>query len=1047
MKTPTAFWAAVLCAAGLAVTGSPALAQADFFEDFEDISQPLPGQDGPPELIARGWTFRNQSEPKGITIWRRGDLVDYPGPTIQAHTGQAYLTSYASWDDGNRGISTWAILPPIPNQGAGDQVSLYLAGFFTTEDRIQVRYSPGGGTDTGSGLNDVGDFTQLLVETANSVGDYTWHQVTATVPGTGRLAVRWYDAGVPAPYSPAIAIDTLSVGAPPCNWPPLPGPGDEVTWTADSSPYDICDDATIPAGATVNVEPGVTVNFQSGTTLTLQGTIHALGTADQPIVLTHVAVFPPMVDVNGGTLDAAFVEFGGQLRVTSAATVLADDCVFSGNGLIWAQELPSIPPFIHLTRCTFDSSSMSLSDAIAVLEHNTFLDSGASLLRGYSELRGTNTFNGRPLAITRERLQNAQPLYVDGVTVTGVTDGAGLVLEGGNYLPGPGNVIQGNLYPIRVLGGLLPESVVPTTGNTNNVIDVGNGGFNGVGRWSNLGLPYRLTESAGTLPGGDLLVDPGVLVECSAGSGIVVRSTRRVMLEGLPDAPIAFASLNPNQPWQGLLFGTNSDEGPRLEYCTIQDAAFGVISSDNSMDVDNCLFEHNQTGANCNTYGIARFAKTRFLSNDVGVSMTETGTPVLASQTTPNSIEGNGAGIDAFEYGSAADARFVWWGDPSGPQHPDNPDGQGDSVVGPGAGNVDVIPFLTARPDYTDTPPVVRVQEPGFAPHWRGWGLGYRGTSGIIGYLLEPGQKFIVRWNAEDDDAVVSQRVELGSLLLADNLPAGQRSFEFTVPQLDPGGAASHVQAFLRVTAIDSTGQEGWDHTPVMVVAHPGQTDIQISSSFSGQTFTAGTPIPDVFYSGTLGGLDELSAYLLFESEGVFMTAAYHDTNGQRFEFFEPFPMLSTDRARLVLELKHYVNAYETATAYIFDSGYFSVRLDPRLELSPPNVNVTQPTGGTRFLGGGIVPIEWSASDAESLYGFDVLASFDGGQRWHLIARNLPAGVRNYDWRLPPSEDIPDVRIRVVARNLRFQNSASESEAFGIRRRPTPRPAPGAATP
>ena len=69
----------------------------------------------------------------------------------------------------------------------------------------------------------------------------------------------------------------------------------------------------------------------------------------------------------------------------------------------------------------------------------------------------------------------------------------------------------------------------------------------------------------------------------------VRRSTRHGVLKGLPDAPITFRGLN-GQPWDGLLFHVNSTTGCRLEYCTVENASFGVISTDNWLYVDSCRF-------------------------------------------------------------------------------------------------------------------------------------------------------------------------------------------------------------------------------------------------------------------------------------------------------------------------------------------------------------------------------------------------------------------------------------------------------------------------
>ena len=99
-------------------------------------------------------------------------------------------------------------------------------------------------------------------------------------------------------------------------------------------------------------------------------------------------------------------------------------------------------------------------------------------------------------------------------------------------------VLQNNPFPVALEGGLLPESAIPVTGNTVNAIDVGNGGFAGRGRWSQLGLSYRLTQPTTDLPGGDLTVDPGVIVEATdPNAALRFRSTRHSVLKGLPDYP------------------------------------------------------------------------------------------------------------------------------------------------------------------------------------------------------------------------------------------------------------------------------------------------------------------------------------------------------------------------------------------------------------------------------------------------------------------------------------------------------------------------------
>jgi hypothetical protein len=80
------------------------------------------------------------------------------------------------------------------------------------------------------------------------------------------------------------------------------------------------------------------------------------------------------------------------------------------------------------------------------------------------------------------------------------------------------------------------------------------------------------------------------------------------------------------------------------------------------------------------------------------------------------------------------------------------------------------------------------------------------------------------------------------------------------------------------------------------------------------------------------------------------------------------------------------------------------------------------------FPAAGVVPIAWTASDDRGLQSFALQGSFDGGRTWHFIARELPPDARAFDWLLPPSDGIPDVRVRVIARDSRFQNSSSGAD-------------------
>src|SRR5215213_5194229 len=62
-----------------------------------------------------------------------------------------------------------------------------------------------------------------------------------------------------------------------CNLPPIPAPGQTVTWTLAGSPYEICQNITIPSTSTVIVEAGVHVNFDPDSQVFVLGTMHLEG--------------------------------------------------------------------------------------------------------------------------------------------------------------------------------------------------------------------------------------------------------------------------------------------------------------------------------------------------------------------------------------------------------------------------------------------------------------------------------------------------------------------------------------------------------------------------------------------------------------------------------------------------------------------------------------------------------------------------------------------------------------------------------------------------
>lgn len=982
--------------------------QTKFLANFDNNGPVNPGQFGPSNLMSQGWTFRVQA---AQPVWQGfvdGFVNFFPpelGPGYIAE--EVVLESTGTW-------GAWAILPSVSGQSAGDPLTFWVQGLSDQTTALEVRYSTTGGINTGTGPKDVGDFTSMLLKLGPNLGGGGWQQASVNLPGNGRIALRLTGQYVQFGFNSYVGIDSLTIGTPlppPCNLPPQPAPEQTVTWSLANSPYQLCVDMAIAKGGVVKVEPGVQLQAQ-GHTLTISGTVNALGTATSRISISAQDVFPPAITMSDGVFKLAFADVTGQIRGGPGKLTISDSTFTGPNGLIWTPDilLPSLPPVVTLTRCTFKNTLAQITDSFLLLRGSKFNNSGASILRGYTRLVGANTVNGKPLTILRETAQAIQPMFVDGVNAKNVLTGGGLSLTGGNFLLGAKNLLTGNLYPVDVEGGLMPSSIVPLTGNTHNLIWAHDGGGGPTAHWPNFGLPYLVDGLI--FGGGTLTIDPGVKVlfdpNQTGFAGLRLKSTRRLIAHGLPNAPITFDALNPAVPWTMLSFEENGTEGNYLDYVNVQNAQFGVSVSDSFLDITNSLFQKNKTGLNSNTFGVANLSKTRVFSNGTGLQVTPNGGFVMkAPGLLPNWFEGNGTGIS--NSGVNIPAQNNYWGSPSGPTNPSNPGGKGDSIIG----DVTFKPFLTSPPDITNNPPIVRLVSVG--NEWFGMDSIVRPPD----FVVEPGTKIILVWSVSNSSTVISQRILLSPeganfssgqvqpIVVADNIPASANTLEITIPHVP--FAVTNLPQFLRVVALDNSGQEGWDQTPIIVSDGNINGTVQITSNYSGQTFIGGHVEPQETWTGTTNGSEE--GYIFLEADGGLFTTLTSTL---------PLPMVSTDAARLVVISRNNSNDLK----WFFAPGYFSIRPDPALGVKAPVVKVTSPTAGSIFPGGSAVPVGWTASAQQGLRSFDIQVSTNGGNTFYYIAKELPAAARNFNWQLPASTGISDVRVRVIARDVLFQNSS-----------------------
>ena len=186
------------------------------FQNFDNIAQ----------LPALGWFMRNNSSPAGTTNWYQGN----PGVfSSQAGASNSYIVADFRNTSGTGTISNW-LLTPTYNLSSGSLVTFWTRTVVDNPfpDRLEVRLSTNGAsTNVGTGANDVGDFTTLLLTINPNLTEdgypEAWTQYNISVPaqpaGGGRIAFRYFvtGGGPTGDNSNYIGIDTFSIntGDPP----------------------------------------------------------------------------------------------------------------------------------------------------------------------------------------------------------------------------------------------------------------------------------------------------------------------------------------------------------------------------------------------------------------------------------------------------------------------------------------------------------------------------------------------------------------------------------------------------------------------------------------------------------------------------------------------------------------------------------------------------------------------------------------------------------------------------------------------------------------
>lgn len=407
-----------------------------------------------------------------------------------------------------------------------------------------------------------------------------------------------------------------------------------VAWTAAGNPHIILRTIYVNSGATLTIGPGVVIRANPGTGIRNQGVLNAVGTAENPIMFTKNGatnwrgiILTSLTYDRTFTIDHCTIEYAtagleevGPYNAVGTIT----NAVFRNNatGIIGRSSL-SLGSTQFIGNTTYGLRGYGVpgfADANVVFDG---CGTGISIY-GVPNLAWTQPVTIRNCTTAGFTLENCSQASVTNLTMVRNTGHYGAIrfVDCGNVSLGAGNVIGGagqeNSWPVSIsIGSYLgADSVIPTTGNLRNDIQIAGGGSSAwTGNWRRFpGLRYVIADGFTISSGDSLTIDDGVEVRLAGGVSLYVVGS--LLAAGTPPQGILLTR-DGASAWGTLLFagtGASSLSNCMIEYGT---CATDVLAS-GRVSLNSCTLKNSSIGARV-TGGTLQLASTTFSGNASGI--------------------------------------------------------------------------------------------------------------------------------------------------------------------------------------------------------------------------------------------------------------------------------------------------------------------------------------------------------------------------------------------------------------------------------------------